>query len=55
MGHRSGPLLSATSMAVIAVMRRVVEPALLVAMEDDEWTGRQLTLRTVDNVNIATE
>ena len=34
---------------------RVVEPALLVAMEDDEWTGRQLTLRTVDNVNIATE
>jgi acetyl-CoA C-acetyltransferase len=33
---------------------RVVEPDLLVAMEEAEWSGREVTLRSVDNVNTLT-
>ena len=34
---------------------RVVEPEVLGAMESEEWTGRQVTLRSVDNVNVVAE
>jgi acetyl-CoA C-acetyltransferase len=33
---------------------RVVEPDVVVAMEAEEWSGRELTLHPVDNVNVAT-